>query len=161
MTTAITTRQVPEVRILSLRDQIPADAFPAFLGRTFGQLYGHVGRHGVTTLGHPFVIYHAFGPDRIDAEVCVPVAADPPVGEGLTVRTLPAATVAEVLHVGPYEALATTYEALAQWISDHGFATAGPIRERYLTGPADDVSPSEYRTEIEQPIEAAAVAAAH
>ncbi len=65
-------------------------------------------------------------------------------------------TVARTLHVGPYEALGGAYDAVTDWIRGRGFELAGPMRERYLNGPGDNVTPAEYRTEVEIPVVAAA-----
>jgi effector-binding domain-containing protein len=160
MTYEFATHQIPTTGIISIRDQIVPDAFPAFLGGAFPELFEFVGRHGIATLGHPFVMYHAFGPDVIDAEVCVPVAAPGPTTDRIQARTLPATEVVRTLHIGPYEELGSAYAALTEWVSDHGFVSGAPVRERYLTGVTDDVPPSAYRTELDMPIEPAATAAA-
>ena len=153
MTYEFATHRIPETEILSIRDQVEPDAFPAFLGSVFPELFTHVGRHGVIATGHPFVIYHAFGPELIDAEVCVPVAGPTTSDERIRSRVLLEATVVRTVHVGPYEELGGAYAALSEWVSDHGFVGTGPVRERYLTGVSDDVPPSAYRTELDQPVE--------
>jgi effector-binding domain-containing protein len=152
MTYEFAIHHTPETAIISIRERVEEGEFPAFLGLAFPELFGHVGRHGVIATGHPFVIYHAFGPDRIDAEVCVPVAGPAPVGDRIKAHVLPAATIVRTLHVGPYEELGAAYQALSEWVGDHGYATAGPIRERYLNGPAEMISPADYRTEIDLPV---------
>lgn len=153
MTYEFATHHITDSAILSIRDQVPADAFPAFLGVAFPELFEHVGRHGIAVTGHPFVIYHAFGPDDIDAEVCVPVAGPAPVGGRVGARTLAGGTIVRTLHVGPYEELGSAYAALQEWVGDHGYVAVGPHRERYLNGPDVDVPPSEYRTEVDLPVE--------
>lgn len=160
MTYEFATHQVPATGIISIRDQIAPDALPAFLGGVFPELFAFVGRHGVAATGHPFVMYHAFGPDLIDAEVCVPVAAPGPADERIRSRTLPACEIVRTLHVGPYEDLGSAYAALTDWVADHGYVSHAPIRERYLTGVTDDVPPSAYRTELDMPIEPAATTTA-
>ena len=158
MTYEFSTRKVPSMDILFIRDEINSDAVPAFLGAAFPELYGQVGRQGIAAAGPPFVVYHAFGPDRIDAQVCAPVSG-PAHAEGrVQAGTIAAATVVRTLHVGRYEDLGAAYAALAEWVSDHGLAPAGPIRERYLTGVGDDLPPEAYRTELDQPVEPATVA---
>ena len=144
--------QVPEMTILTIRQSVDEAGFPGFLGAAFPELFTHTGSHGVIVTGHPFVIYHAFGPDAIDAEVCVPVAGPAPEAGRITARTLPAATVVRTLHVGPYDELGQAYAALEAWAGDHGFAAAGPHRERYLNGPDATSSPADYRTEIDMPV---------
>ena len=73
-------------------------------------------------------------------------------------RLVAGGRVAGTLHSGPYEELGRTYEALSAWIRDNGHNVSGPVRERYLTGIDDGVDPTNFRTEIEMPIEEAAVA---
>lgn len=143
--------------VIALRDRLDQGQLQAFFGRAFGELYAHLGRHGVPPRGEPFVIYHAFGPNGIDAEVCLPVPTVVPVTDPITYQELPAMTVVETLHVGPYDELGQAYLVLDEWIDDHGFAAAGPVRERYLNEPGPDVPPATYRTIVQIPIARVAV----
>lgn len=142
--------------IISIRGRHAQAEIPAFLGRSFGLLFGHLKLLGVDPAGPPFVIYHAFGPAGMDAEVCVPVASPVSATGGVEGRVLPAVTVARTLHVGPYEDLGGAYDAVTDWIRGRGFELAGPMRERYLNGPGENVSPAEYQTEVEIPVVAVA-----
>jgi effector-binding domain-containing protein len=143
--------------VISVREHLDQEQLPAFFGRALGDLYAHLGRHGVPPRGAPFVIYHAFGPNGIDAEVCLPVPTAVPASDRVDYRVLPSATVVETLHVGPYDELGHAYEALVDWIGDHGFEAAGPFRERYLTEPGPGIAPANYRTIVQIPIEQAPV----
>jgi len=154
----IATRELAPQSICSIRDRHAASDLPGFLSGAFGELFGRLELLGVPPAGHPFVIYHAFGPVDIDAEVCVPTAAAVSATGRIQSRELPAMTVARTLHVGPYEELGAAYRALTEWINHHGLESAGPVQERYLNGPGDRVTPAEYRTEIEIPIVPTAVA---
>ncbi len=156
---AIARHVLPEQHIVSLRDRRSKGGLPAFLGRAFGDLFGSLPDLGATPAGPPFVIYHAFGDEEIDAEVCVPVAHPVSATETLDARVLPAMTVASTLHVGRYEDLQDAYDALMSWVRDHGYEVAGPVHERYLNGPGDELPPSEYRTIIEVPIAPAPIPA--
>lgn len=156
----ITMLDVPAQPVLSIRGRITPAEISSFLGRSFADLYGHVGLLGAAPAGHPFVIYHHFGNEVIDAEVCVPLAVEVLASGRIASRVVEAATVARTLHVGPYEELGAAYGALDRWIGDHDFAVAGPSRERYLNGPDEGRAPAGYRTEIDLPIERAMVAAA-
>ena len=155
----ISTREVPDRRIISIRDRMTQAALPAFIGRSFGDLYGLARLPGVAETGEPFVIYHAFGPDGIDAEICLPVSGDLDATGRIAARVLPGGLVAETLHIGPYEGLGAAYEALSGWIDLNGFEASGPVRERYLNAPGEDVPPTAYRTIVEMPIAEAAVPA--
>jgi effector-binding domain-containing protein len=148
----VTTHAIGPQPIVSIRERHPMADIPVFLGRAFGVLFERLGKLAITPAGPPLVIYHAFGPETIDAEVCVPVDELIAGSDVLMSRVLPAATVVRMLHVGPYEQLGTAYEALTDWIAIHGTKASGPVRERYLNDPADGATPSEYRTEVEMPV---------
>lgn len=157
MTYEITRREVPDLAIVSMRERLPVAELPAFFGRAWGRLYGYLQRLGVTPTGEPFAMYHAFGPDDIDIEACVPHIGEIPATDTIASRVLPATAVAETLHVGPYDGLAGAYEALTAWVAEEGFEPVGPHREIYLNEPGPDVPPSTYRTVIQLPIAEAAV----
>ncbi len=160
MNDLITTIVVPEQRVAFIREHISQSGMPDFIGGAYGELYGYLAARQVTPVGEPLVLYHDFGPE-IDAEAAVPVPddlvleADAPDTGRIQVRVLPTATVAQILHIGPYDQLGTSYDALNHWIEDHGFAVAGPVREHYLNEPGA-VPPAEYLTRIELPIVEAA-----
>ena len=154
----IATRELAPQDVFSIRDRIPPTEIPAFLQGAFAELFGRLGLLGVPPAGHPFVIYHAFGPSEMDAEVCVPVAQPATATGRIQSRELPAATVVRTLHVGPYDELGAAYRALTDWIERNGFEASGPVQERYLNGPGDGVSPADFRTEVEIPVVRAAAA---
>lgn len=148
----IVTRELAPQAIVSTRDRRPKDDIPAFLGASIGELFGRLGLLGVEPAGPPFVLYHEFGPDEIDAEACVPVMQIDADSGTVQARVLPAVTVASTLHVGRYEDLGAAYAALTDWIASHGFDIAGAVQERYLNGPGDQLRPEDYRTEVEIPV---------
>lgn len=153
----IATRELGPQDVFSIRDRIAPAEVPVFLQGAFAELYGRLGLLGVAPAGHPFVIYHAFGPAEMDAEVCVPIAGPATATGRIGSRQIPATTVARTLHVGPYEELGAAYRALTEWIEGNGFEASGPVRERYLNGPGEGVTPADVRTEVEIPVVRAAV----
>lgn len=112
---------------------------------------------GLQLSAGPVVIYHdlEFTPDAIDTEVVCPVGAydggplETPAGRKLVMQTVEGGLAAVIVHVGPYEELAGTYQALGAWIEQHGYRIAGPVQETYLTGPDEPGPPV---TEIRMPI---------
>lgn len=152
MTYDIATRELPGQTIISIREQVPPADLPAFIGRSFGDLFGHVRLLAIPVAGEPFAIYHTFGADAIDAEIGLPIHGHVEAAGRIATRELPPVTVAETIHAGPYEGLADAYAELTRWIEANGFEVVGPVRERYLDGPGTDVAPSAYRTIIAMPI---------
>ena len=154
----VTTHHVAPQAIVSIRDRCRQEEIPDFLKAAFPELFGRLGYLEVSPTGPPFVIYHVFGPEGIDAEVALPIAEAVPAEGRVESRVLPEMTVARTLHVGPYEELEAAYSAVSAWIVGHRFTSVGPLRERYLNGPGDVAASTEYRTEIEVPIIPQAVA---
>lgn len=155
----IASHHVEPQAIYSIRERRTRDDLPRFLKAAFPELLGRLRLLGVTPSGPPFVIYHEFGTQGIDAEVSVPIDAPIVVAGKVESRVLPEMTVARTLHLGPYEKLEDAYTALRTWIRGHEFEIAGPVQERYLNGPGDHVASDEYRTEIEMPIVPAVIVA--
>ena len=44
------------------------------------------------------------------------------------------------------------YQALGEWVQEHGHETAGPPREAYIVGPDQVQEPGALRTEIVWPV---------
>lgn len=157
----ISTRSIPAQPVLAIRSVVPAGMFHAFLEGAFSELYAFVSLADIDVEGPPMARYHAVTPEVIDAEVCLPVPGGA-VGAGrIRAEVLPAATVATKVHVGPYDTEGETYAALDRWIGASGFTPSGPARGRYLIGPDAGVTPAEYRTEIDMPIEPAPAGVGH
>jgi effector-binding domain-containing protein len=138
--------------VVSKRLPVRLSEIGAVMGPAFGEVYGHLAARGIAGDGPPFVIYHESPADAdpFDIEICAPVSrrTDPPAG--WQVQELPAGTFATLVHVGPYETLATAYDTLMAWIGTHDLALAGPPREVYLSEPA--TPPEQVRTIIEFPV---------
>jgi effector-binding domain-containing protein len=116
---------------------------------------------GGTIGGPPFARYHRFGPDVVDVEIGFPVAGPPSdipalasVAEGEVGRSeLPAGPVARAVHVGPYDGLGATYDALHEWIHAQPGVDDGPgAWESYVDDPGSATDQSTLRTEISWPL---------
>ena len=145
----IATHQVDSQAIVSIREQHARTDLPAFVKAGIPELFNRLRLLGIGPAGPPFVVYHEFGPELLDVEVCVPVTRIVSATGRIQSRVVPSMTVARTLHVGSYEGIGVAYTELSNWIATSGFEVAGPFQERYLVGPGDGVSPGAYRTEIE------------
>jgi effector-binding domain-containing protein len=148
----IKVRQRKATLVMSRRLPVRLSEIGAVMGQAFGDVYGHLTTHGGEPAGPPFVIYHGMpGADNpFDIEICAPVARATGAATGWQVQELPAGMFATLTHVGPYDTVGTSYEALASWIATHDLTVAGPPREVYLS-PAD-TPPEQVRTVIEFPV---------
>jgi effector-binding domain-containing protein len=111
--------------------------------------------------GPPYGRYHQFGPDVVDVEIGFPVAgtpadlpalADVPEGE-VGWSELPGGPAARATHLGPYDELKATYDALHDWIhAQPGFDDGPAPWESYVDDPSSVDDPSTLRTEIVWPL---------
>jgi len=138
--------------VMSRRMPVRLSGIGEAIGGAFQEVYGHLGRAGVQPAGPPFIIYHGVpsGDQPFDIEVCAPIARTAAAPEGWQVQELPAGTFATLVHVGPYDTVGSSYEAISAWIGAHGFVVAGPPREVYLSPPT--TPPDQIRTIIEFPV---------
>jgi len=140
-------REVAVVRV-----EVPAAEMPKAFGEAIGEVESRMAEAGVEVAGPPFARYLGFGP-VITAEIGCPVwRAAPHVGRVYPAQ-LPGGRVASILHVGPYEALAQTYEVLEAWLADVGAKASGPMWEVYWSDPGAEPDPAMWRTEMLVPLD--------
>ncbi len=115
--------------------------------------FTRLGETGVTVVGPPFAIFHDVIDDNISGniELCFPLAAPTEHDGDPAARLVEEATVASVLHIGPYDEVSPAYHAITGWVQEHGHEFAGPPREIYLNDP-NQVTPVDYLTEVQWPI---------
>jgi effector-binding domain-containing protein len=118
----------------------------------FGELYGYLGPLGAAGLGGSLWHDGEFKESDVDGEAIAFLSRPVPEGGRVKVYELPGATVASLVHRGPYRAIDQAYASLMSWIEANGYRLTGPDRELYLKGGADPDDPS-YVTEIQQPVE--------
>jgi DNA-binding transcriptional MerR regulator len=130
-----------------------ADALAWYQG-ALGELHATLAAQGVAATGPGGGIYQTemFTEERGEATIFLPCQAPPrPMGR-VTALDVPAAELATVIHQGPHAGIDLAYGALGAYVTRHALAVDGPIREYYLTGPADAPDPAAWRTEIGWPI---------
>ena len=153
MTYPISVKEVPAIDVVGVRYRANVDTIGELYCRTYTEILDAMRRSGGRMAGPPLLVYHACedGLDDWDVETCVPVEGAVTPSGNVTVRTLPACTVAYTIHVGPYTELSHAWMRLAEWVRERGHECAGPTRDIYLSDPAQ-TKPEARRTEIQQPI---------
>lgn len=121
-----------------------------------GKYFGLIGRKmGRWICGKPFNLYYdpQYKEENADIESCFPIRQIQQV-EGVSVRMLPGGRCISLIHIGPYDQIGRSYEALSAYIHEKGLQTDQPIREIYHKGPGRFFkgNPQKYKTEIQMMI---------
>jgi effector-binding domain-containing protein len=152
MPPTIEIEDVPSQHVASTR----ATTIPAEIGQTFGQKIKIVGaflqRTGAQRAGPLYTRYFDYSPKHVDMEVGAPIDRDVPGDDDVQVHDLPGGRVAAAIHLGPYEGLPETYDALAEWISRQGYEREGAPWEVYITDPGEESDPERWETRIYWPV---------
>jgi effector-binding domain-containing protein len=145
-------KKINAMKVASVRDTVPTYHDIVILCEKICPVFE---KHMSIIAGPPVAIYHdmEYREKDVDMELAIPINDTPPLPDPIKVRDLPAEeTVATMIHRGPYEKIHEAYQAMLAWCEANGYELAGPDREVYLTGPDQADDPSDYVTEIQQPV---------
>jgi effector-binding domain-containing protein len=121
------------------------------MGSLFGEIMGTLQSTGGSPAGMPFSRYHHMGDTDVDLECGIPVSSAIETSGRVNECELPAGKVATVTHVGPYDQLRTSWDAIMGWVQSEGLTLNGAPWEVYVDDPTK-VAPTELRTEIYIPV---------
>jgi len=160
MAYSITTQELTPQPVLLLRRRVKPSEIAAALGESLGHIFTVAQKNGIALAGQPFTRYIDWGPGLMTIEPGLPVVM--PARErqridssgtfDIFADTLPGGRVAMTTHLGPYERLSEAHAAIEVWIEEHGLATAGAPWEVYVTDPADDPDPKDWKTDVFWPL---------
>lgn len=132
-------------------ERVPVTQIPVVLAEVLPATWQFLQERGISEAGPPFVRYSNMSEGAFDLEGGFPVST-PVEGEGrVTAAELPAGSVATGWHIGPYDRIGETFDALVKWGAEQGKQPAGDPWEVYWSDPAE-TSPDELRTQVFCPV---------
>ncbi|WP_405064896.1 GyrI-like domain-containing protein [Kribbella sp. NBC_01510] len=148
-TALIEARVLAEQPTVVQRGTMTATHMAAWFPKAYGEVAEFLRLRGIAPTGYPFARYHLKPGGHFDVEAGFPVA-EPVSPDGITQpSSLPGGPAAVTVHVGPYDRLGSTYEALTEWLRLRGATPAGDPWEIYEDPPEGDAAT--WRTEVVQP----------
>jgi DNA-binding transcriptional MerR regulator len=147
-------RHAPAVTAAAITETVDrADALAWYQG-ALGELNATLTAQHITATGPGGGIFQTelFTEEHGEATIFLPCRTPPrPMGR-VTALDVPAAELATVVHAGSHAGIDLAYGTLGAYVTRHALAVEGPLREYYLTGPADTTDQAAWRTEIGWPI---------
>ncbi len=135
-----------------VREDVSVDELPEFFGRALHRAMAAVQAQGHHPTGPPIALYHGKPHGSVDVEAGFPVEAPITPSEGVTPGRLPGGRVVEATHVGSYDEMARTYDAVVAWMAERRLTPAEEMWEVYLTDPVTQPDPATWRTQIFWPV---------
>jgi effector-binding domain-containing protein len=149
----IEVKNVSSQRVLLLKGKSSIQTIGPDMGSMYGKVYGYMGTKMINPAGAPIALYYSEPGLEWEIGVAVPVP-DATVGRGaIESTTLPGGKMVSTLHIGPYEKLSESWNALSDWMKKSNYNSAGPGREVYLLGPPQETDPAKFRTELLWPVD--------
>lgn len=144
---------------MAIRTQATMRELPAVIPRLIGEVGAWLGQHGTPPAGPPFIRYLVINmAENLDIELGFPVAK---AGQGngrVSAGELPAGRYASLVYTGHYSGLMEANAALLEWGARQGLAwdtwtgengdAFGARLESYLTDPANEPDPANWKTEV-------------
>ncbi|HEX9415502.1 MAG TPA: MerR family transcriptional regulator [Gaiellaceae bacterium] len=144
---------VPEQRVLAIRERVHQDEMSAVVPRLIDEVRDHMQGLGLGFAGPPFCVCPF--PDEqgmLETSIGWPVVGEVAGSDRIEPKTLPATRALVMKHVGPYDALSRSYRLMSELMEDNKLSAAGDPREIYVTDPELVADPNDYETLIVWPI---------
>lgn len=131
----------------------PMTGIAGAIGDGFGRLSALFARAGTEMAGMPMCHYVEYDAISTTFQLGFPCRPDE-VGAlraaGLSIAETPSGDIMKAVHMGPYDSVATTYDAMAAAMKAEGLVGARDMWEVYCSPP--ETPPEQIRTEILWPV---------
>ena len=144
-------RRTTEQHTAAMRLTRPKAQIGAAMAEAFPKIYHAVVTAGVEPAGMPLARYFAFDEAATTFECAIPVLKPFTAAGEVQPSTVGGGEAAFTVHVGPYDAIGQTWEALIAWVTAQGRTPAGPHWEIYLDDP-QETAETELKTELYVPV---------
>jgi len=135
MTYTVTMTELDEQQVAVVRGKARQDEISQFLGSAFQHVATTAASQGLQIVGPPFGRYRPIDDSRWEIEAGFPVSASIEASRDVEPDVLPGGTVAQTMHVGPYDGIGAAYEATIGYLENEGYRQTGDPWESYLDGP--------------------------
>ena len=148
----VTEKQIEAQPAAVIRTKARQPELGPVMDELFPAVLAFIQASGAQPAGPPFCRYLSTGGEEWDIECGMPVTGSVTGKGGVEAAELPGGAVLSTMHVGPYETLGQSWDALDRWVKEEGKIPGGAAWELYVTDPAVVTDPAECRTELVMPL---------
>lgn len=147
--------QIPQRHYVGVRRRVMRSEIGPLCAEVLPRVTAWLADIGAQMKGMPITVYHSVDLESGQYDLQPGrFVAEPVNGQGdITAGRTAAGEAAHAVHEGSYDSLGKTWEALWAWIAAQGRTVSEPAWEEYVTDPADDPDPRNWRTEICVPLD--------
>src|SRR5579864_8109161 len=131
MSQPITLIQVEPILLAVRRVKTTHAEWPKQWGPALDEVYATTKAHNIRTLGINVMVYHYLGGSNMEAECGVQVASRFELIGNVVCSETPQGTAATIAHIGPYNRMRESYQALDAWRREQGHTQTGTSWEIY------------------------------
>ena len=149
----ISSMEIDEQPVLTVRSTIPVTEITNTLIKSFGMVGAYIKKHNLKQAGPVFAIYHSYNESgTTDMEAGVPIdKADKGSGE-VKGSKIEKGEVAVADYYGPYEGTKKAHEMVTTWIKERNRAVKGSPWESYVTDPMTEKDSNKWLTKVYYPL---------
>ena len=131
---------------------IPREQIRHAMGPAIGDVLKVIATQGIGPSGPCFSYHYTITATTFDFDIGFPVRTPVKPTGHVKEGSLPSLRVARTIHRGPYTGLHDAWMQFKSWMAANSHTGAGPIWERYLSGPETSQNPADWQTELNCPI---------
>ncbi len=138
--------------IITMIDTTTPDGIAKVYENAYLMIGAFMAEHGLEKEAAPVGIYHSYSDSLVILEAGIPVAKAVEVPDGMNMLEIPPTRVASATHVGSWETIGETHEAIDQWIEENGAEMNGYPWHVYFNTLEEAGDPSRLYTQVHYPI---------
>jgi DNA-binding transcriptional MerR regulator len=126
---------LPSQRAAAQTVEGPAEMVGPLVTTAFYELFAALQRNGVDPVGPPIQVVHYGDEERFEHEVCLPIATDATVNQGVNIHDLQPGSAAVARHSGSLDEANLVVHSIMGWVEGTGRRPRMPFRVAILALP--------------------------
>jgi len=139
--------------IITMIDTVDPDGISEFHATAYAAIGAFMAENGLENEAAPVGIYHFYSDTLVILEVGIPISEAVEIPEGMNMLEIPPTKVASATHVGSWDDIGKTHDAIDAWLEENGIEMNGyPWHVYFNTLEQVGGDPAKLYTQVHYPI---------